>query len=205
MPRSPALALSIGLPLLLNGCYAAVGPTIGVDLPTGRATLGVEGSAETFTLAHSVALGTRPVDATRRTEASEKAQTSGRARTETEDWSSHTYLLWEPGFGGVVGDKGGDRTEDKFDWLGGGASVGIRVNRYAQAPMDATVVAGAWTSAGHALSGRQSDVCGASDTRSFLALVVGIRGTELYASPKLGVMHVPGFCLNLFDEEGSGF
>lgn len=111
-------------------------------------------------------------------------------------WSTHTYLLWEPGFGGALDDQ----TDGKFNWLGGGLSAGLRVNRYTDAPMDADLVAGAWASGGHALSERTKPDCGAGDTRPFVAFVVGIRGYELYVSPKVGVMHAPAFCLNIFND-----
>lgn len=203
--RMQLLHAALGLALLpsLSGCFAAAGPTIGLDLPTGRATLGVEASAETFTIAHSVALGGHHSEPAKRAPPSAREQThtlTPSNSADTKDWSTHTYLLWEPGLGAPLGDN----TASTFDWLGGGASVGIRLNRYGEAPMDANLVAGAWASGGHALSGQESRACGASDTRPFVALVVGVRGLELYASPKLGVMHVPGFCWNTFDD-GGGF
>ncbi|MEO7034997.1 MAG: hypothetical protein ABI548_13895 [Polyangiaceae bacterium] len=195
---------ALGLALLpsISGCFAAVGPTIGLDLPTGRATLGVEASAETFTVAHSVALGGQHSEPAERVPVNAREQTNARTASSTastKDWSTHTYLLWEPGLGAALGDN----TASKFVWLGGGASVGVRLNRYADAPMDANLVAGAWASGGHALTNQESHECGASDTRPFVALVVGIRGSELYASPKLGVMHVPGLCIRLFDDGAS--
>lgn len=194
----------LGVALLpsVGGCYAAVGPTIGLDLPTGRATLGVEGSAETLTVAHSVALGGQRSEPAKRAHRDVQQRTNARSASNTtnEDWSTHTYLLWEPGLGAALGDD----TEGKFGWLGGGGSVGIRLNRYEGAPMDANLVAGAWASAGRALSNQESRECGASDTRPFAALVIGVRGFELYASPKVGVMQMPGFCLDLFDDR-AGF
>jgi hypothetical protein len=183
LPRAAALAL---LPIF-SGCYGAVGPTVGLDLQTGRPTLGVEGSGETLTLAHSVALGTRPVV---------RAPTNTRANADPKDWSTHTYLLWEPGFGGVLDNE----TSGQFTWLGGGGSLGLRLNRYDEADSNVNLVVGAWLSGGRVLVNQGRHECGDSDTRPFAALVVGIRGFELYASPKIGVMHVPGFCLNIFDD-----
>ena len=161
---------------LVSGCYGSVGPTVGLDLKTGRAALGVEASGQTVTIAHSVALG---------------APAPGR-----KDWSTHTSLLWEPGFGGVLDGH----TNGNFVFLGAGASAGARLNRYDNAPPDVDFVLGAWTSAGSALNAKANYDCGASDTRPFAAFVVGVRGWELYASPKIGVMSLPNMCLNIFGE-----
>ena len=119
-----------------------------------------------------------------------------RANADPKDWSTHTYLLWEPGFGGVLDNE----TSGQFTWLGGGGSLGLRLNRYDEADSNVNLVVGAWLSGGRVLVNQGSHECGDSDTRPFAALVVGIRGFELYASPKIGVMHVPGFCLNIFDD-----
>jgi hypothetical protein len=189
--------------------------------------LGVEGSAETFTVAHSVALGSaavkpvgtaanarEPKSAPQRADgpanASARASTSGpqrpdvptstSGRARSEAWSTHTYLLWEPGFGSALEN----RTDGKFNWLGGGVSAGVRVNRYPGAPMDADLVAGAWASGGRVLSPRGSGSCGSDDARPFAGLVIGVRGYEVYASPKIGFMYVPSFCFRIF-KEGESF
>ncbi|HKO47539.1 MAG TPA: hypothetical protein VJV79_07445 [Polyangiaceae bacterium] len=180
---------ALGLLPLVSGCYASLGPTAGLDLKTGRATLGVEASGETITLAHSVALGTRSI--------ARAAPANTRDSAGSKAWSTHTYLLWEPGFGGALSEK----TEGRFVFLGSGASAGMRWNRYDGAPPDSDFVLGAWANAGQVLTAKGSRECGARDTRPFAALVVGIRGFELYASPKIGVMDLPGVCLNLFGDE----
>jgi hypothetical protein len=180
-------AVAVALLPIVSGCYASVGPTVGVDLKTGRATLGLEASGESFTLAHSVALGTHAIA---------RPATDTPSKADSKDWLTHTYLLWEPGFGGVLNET----TSENFAFLGAGASVGMRMNRYDDKPLDTNFVMGAWTSAGSALSARASRECGAKDTRPFVAFVVGVRGFELYASPKIGVMDLPSFCFDIFDE-----
>ena len=169
-------------------CFAAVGPTVGIDLPTGRATLGVEASAATFTVAQSVALGSgsplRP-PATRPPNPGTVAATAN-PQSDSKYWRARTYLLWEPGLPLLVENR---------TWVAAGASLGVRWEIDDDATNRARFTEGGWLGAAHAHSGQESSDCQASDTRPYLALVVGLRGQELYASPKMGVLEVPKLCL----------
>jgi hypothetical protein len=97
--------------------------------------------------------------------------------------------------GGAIGES-----SNAFSWLGGGGSLGVRLDRFDDAPLRAGFIAGGWASVGHAIEREQSSACDADDNRPYVVLVLGIRGTELYASPKVGLMHIPSFCLKLFDD-----
>src|SRR3954468_21686795 len=96
--RHAAALLPVGL---FCGCYAAVGPTVGIDLDTHRATVGVEASAVTLTVAQSFALGNAlveplPVVASRPAPPSAAPKQKSRRPVH---WTSRTSLLWEPGMG----------------------------------------------------------------------------------------------------------
>lgn len=173
----------------ISGCFAAVGPTVGVDLATGRATLGVEASAATFTVAHSVALGSgAPLPSS--APPSGSTPPSASVPPASDYWRSRTYLLWEPALGIPISD-----INQAFGWISGGGSLGVRWESYDDAATRAHFTAGNWFAVGATLTGPQSSDCGASDTRPYVALVVGMRGGELYASPKVGVLQVPKICL----------
>ena len=62
------------------GCYAAAGPSIGLDTTTGRTTLGAELTGATVTYGFSKAITDTP-------------------RTTRKSWQHRHYLLWEPSIG----------------------------------------------------------------------------------------------------------
>ncbi len=169
-----AQARLFALAISCSGCYGTVGPTIGVATTTGRPTIGVEGSGATVTVAYSHALSG-----------------GGEGRAD-ERWKSRTYLLWEPGFGKALDSTGG-----AFKFVGGGLSLGARWQEPDQG--DTTRVGfagGAWLSGGSMLRGDTSTGCG-DDVRPYAVLVVGIRGEEFYAAPKVGLVQMPAICINL--------
>lgn len=204
-PSFSLVTLALGACLTsLSGCYAAVGPTVGIDLKSGRATVGVEASGLTFTVAHSVALGSKPaepktvqVHTVDPLSAARSVQTVG--IVQNEYWRSRTYLLWEPGIPIPAGN-----TDGAFRWGALGGSVGVSFDAYDDAPWRAKVAGGAWVGVGQALQGRPANAeCRTRDVRPYLALIVGIRGSEVYLSPKLGVLEIPRICLDsLFGDDG---
>jgi hypothetical protein len=119
-----------------------------------------------------------------------------RARSLDPDlWAQRTYLVWEPGIGRTLSNR------EPFQFVGAGPTVGMR---WSQVGADSThfgFADGAWVSAGAALVGPPKQ-CQSEDMRPYAALIVGIRGGELYVSPKIGVVSVPHFCLDL---SGLGF
>lgn len=156
-----------------SGCYGALGPTIGVALDSGRATAGFELSAATLTVAHSFAL---------------KAPSNPEPGSHA--WRHRTSIVWEPGIGSVVGDS-----EKAFQFVGVGPTLGMRWDGLDDGSTDFGFSGGVWVSGGTALSdGNQ----GCSDeVRPYAALILGIRGEELYLSPKAGIVDVPRFCFSL--------
>jgi hypothetical protein len=155
------------LPACLSGCYAGVGPTVGVVVPSGTPTLGWEASAASFTVAQSYA--TRP-----------PPERPGRPT-----WTSRTYVLWEPRVGAQV-------TDDKRFYLGGGASVGVQWTHARSLPEpDFHMQGGGWAGGVFAISSEESlDSCARND-RAYVSLALGVRGDEISLTPKVGWMTLP--------------
>ena len=159
--------------LASSGCYGALGPTIGVALDNGRATAGFELSAATLTVAHSFAFK-RP----------STPDPGSRA------WRHRTSILWEPSIGTVVGDS-----KKAFQFVGMGPTLGMRWDGLDDGSSDFGFSGGVWVSGGTALS-RGEQGC-SDEVRPYATLILGIRGDELYLSPKVGIVDVPRFCISL--------
>ncbi|MET0790190.1 MAG: hypothetical protein ABW061_01600 [Polyangiaceae bacterium] len=170
---------------VLPGCYAAVGPTVGVDLPTGRATVGLEASAATLTVAQSFALG--------------HARLATPQPVAPRRWTSRTSLLWEPGLGVPF-----DATNGSAGLIAAGGTLGLRVDRNDDASTVLGFSAGGWLGVSHLLNENKNLGC-KNEVSPYLGLVIGVRGSELYASPKAGIVQVPHFCFSLGDGHGQGW
>jgi hypothetical protein len=59
-----------------------------------------------------------------------------------------------------------------------------------------TPLGGIWTGGGYAFAGEPSADC-SDDVRAFVSFAVGMRGEEVYFTPKLGVVSIPAFCISL--------
>ena len=155
----------------LPGCYAAVGPSIGVDTVTGRTTLGGELTGGSVTYAFSKAVHDTP-------------------KTTRKSWRHRHYLLWEPS----IGTAPGDSNSRAFAFGGIGASLGMRWERLEDDTLAYGFAGGAFLAGGRMLTGGPSG-CG-DDNRPYVAGVLGFRGSELYFAPKLGVAHLPKICFS---------
>lgn len=177
----------VGLALLasLPGCYAAAGPTIGLDLKTGRALVGAEASAESFTIAESIALGSPPAALLPAAQGAGE-RSNGQARSEPV-WRRRTHFLWEPG---VM--SGTSNRSFAFGAIGG--TVGLTLEHYDVAAMTLQPSAGMWIAAGQTLRAANNSDCSGDDVRPYALLVIGFRGGELYAAPKLGILNRPREC-----------
>jgi len=95
-----------------QGCYAGLGPTLGVA--GGSPTVGWEVSAATATVGQSFATD-------------DERQLASRAPAGKTSFVRRTYLLWEPRFGRTMGGN----TAHAFDFAGVGVSAGMRWDRVA--------------------------------------------------------------------------
>jgi hypothetical protein len=154
------------------GCYAAAGPSIGLDTTTGRTTLGAELTGATVTYGFSKAVTDTP-------------------RTTRKSFRHRHYLLWEPS----IGTAPGDTSRRAYAFGGLGASLGMRWERLEDETLAYGFAGGAFVAAGHMLKGAPRGNC-ADDNRPYVTAVFGLRGSELYFAPKLGFVHLPEICIN---------
>jgi len=116
-------------------------------------------------------------------------------------WDQRTYLLWEPRFGSFAGKDAlgffaGLPDTSGFGMWGVGVSLGVRWDRGESlngAP-DVGFLGGVWGGGGYLFPRRGGAECG-NDRRAYISAALGLRGGEIYFTPKLGVMEVPEFCL----------
>ena len=97
----------------------------------------------------------------------------------------------EPSLGKELSDTNGP-----FRFVGAGPTLGMRWDELDDTSTRFGFAGGGWVSAGSLLQSDSSQGCG-EDLRPYAALIVGIRGEELYASPKVGVVQVPEICISL--------
>ena len=165
--------------LCCSGCYGAVGPSIGYPLATNRPTLGWELSAATFAVGQSYLVG-RP-----RTPAYEGRDSA---------WRRRTYFVWEPRIGPL---PWGDNDQSGLRFAGSGLTIGARIDRPAADGEDRVGwVSGVWAGGGYAFPRSTPAGCD-DDTRPYVSIAFGVRGNELYFTPKVGVMQVPKICVGL--------
>ena len=172
--RGLARAAGLGSALLLSNCYGAIGPSVSF-VRNGPVALGWELSGVTATVGSSYALGT----------AGERP------------WKSRTFVAWEPRVGLPTRHLDGSDTGG-FAFLGLGGTLGARwdVIDGATTPPRAQFLGGTWVGGGYAFPTSQS---GCDDAiHPYLSLAFGMRGDEVYLTPKVGVLDVPNFCISAF-------
>jgi hypothetical protein len=117
-------------------------------------------------------------------------------------WDRRAYVVWEPGYAAFVGPNSTDAP-----WLlvGGGFSAGRRwdVREVESADgevrdvVDAAGIAGFWAGANDSVP-MESPGCGGFQPHMYGSVSIGVRGNEIYVTPKLGVFLAPrGICLDL--------
>jgi hypothetical protein len=156
--------------VLLPGCYAAIGPSVGIVVPSGRPTIGWEVSAVSGAVGQVFAAG-------------------GPATDGHPAWTRRTYLVWEPRLGGVPGDSS--------ILVGGGATFGARWDRSdgSSAPPRAAFISGIWGGAVVPFD-RPTDYL-SGRTLPYFSIALGVRGDEIYLAPKVGILQEPSFTLDL--------
>jgi len=166
--------------LACSGCYAGVGPTLGSA--NGSATLGWEASAATVTVGQSFAT-------------KGEATLARAAKPHEYAFVRRTYLLWEPRLGIAPGAD----VRGAFNFGGGGASIGMHWDRVARATGDAPThfgaLGGAFLGGGHVFDYGATH-CDTS-FQPYVSLAIGVRGGEIYVTPKGGLVGVPHICLTL--------
>jgi hypothetical protein len=152
--------------LLLPGCYAAIGPQIGLVLPEGRPTVGWELSAASFSVGQVVAAhGTRADDG-------------------SPGWTRRTYVAWEPRFG--------VDTNRASVFVGGGGTLGMRWDRCDDLRLaSGSFLGGLWGGAVVPFDPHTDYLSG--HTIPYFSIALGWRGDEIYLAPKLGVLQEPSF------------
>jgi hypothetical protein len=172
--RGIALTPSVVCALSLSGCYAGIGPTVGILTSSGTPTLGWEASGFTAAIGQSYAV----------------------RRASERPWRVRTYVAWEPRVGIPTRDLSNDNS-GAFGFAGLGGTLGARweVVDDAAPPPRPHFLGGVWLGGGYAfpVTGQQS--CGGA-WRPYLSLAIGFRADEVYLSPKFGAIDNPGFCLN---------
>jgi len=91
---------------------------------------------------------------------------------------------------------GGLACESLGRMVGAGLSLGITWDRMVEPNPSHGIdfLGGAWGGGGYAFSGRANAECG--ENRSpYVSAALGMRGTEIYFAPKVGVMIVPEICI----------
>lgn len=166
--RGASLLAVVGL--FGQGCYAAVGPSIGVDTKTGRTTLGGELSGATVTYAFS------------------KVVTESE-KTTPKSWRHRHYVLWEPQLGAIP-----DESSRAFAFGGIGGSLGLRLEELEDDTFAYGFAGGMFVAGGRMLKGGTSGC--ADDNRPYVSAVFGLRGSELYFAPKFGFAHLPKICFS---------
>jgi hypothetical protein len=131
-------------------------------------------SFATLTVAHSFALSG-----------------SSRSTSDPDFWTERTSFVWEPWLGKELSNTNG-----AFRFIGAGPTLGMRWDQLDDDSTRFGFAGGAWVSAGSMLQSDTSEGCG-EDVRPYAALIIGIRGEELYASPKVGLAQVPEICFSL--------
>jgi hypothetical protein len=144
LARRIALAPGIVSALLLSGCYAGIGPTVGIVTSSGTPTLGWELSGFTAAIGQSYAV----------------------RRASERPWRVRTYVAWEPRIGRPTRDL--NDSSEAFGFAGLGGTLGARweIVDDAAPPPRAQFLGGVWLGGGYAfpLTGAQS--CGVSGGRT---------------------------------------
>jgi hypothetical protein len=156
--------------LLLSGCFAAAGPSFGLVLPEGRPTIGWELSAATVSVGQVFA-------------------SDGPVKEGRPPWVQRTFLAWEPRVGRTAGSTS--------ILCGGGATLGASWDRTADqaAAPGATGLFGFWGGAAVPYD-RQTDwFSGRTDV--YFSVALGLRGDELYLTPKVGVLREPQLTISI--------
>ena len=161
--------------VLIPGCYAAVGPSIGIVLPQGRPTFGWELSAVTGEVGQVFASSGPPVD--------------GRPA-----WTRRTFLVWEPRMGATIGSSG--------ILAGGGLTFGASWDRSqdSSARAGGEFLFGFWGGAVVPYDRHTNYLSG--QTMPYLSISLGVRGDELYLAPMVGVLQEPTLTIGF---GGGGF
>jgi hypothetical protein len=169
-----AFAPTIALASLLSGCYAGIGPTVGIVTSSGTPTVGWELSGFTAAVGQSYAV----------------------QRASERPWRVRTYVAWEPRVGRPTRDLSGISSE-AFGFAGLGGTLGAHWETVddAAAPPRAHFLGGVWLGGGYAFP-VNAPSCG-GNWRPYLSLAIGFRADEIYFSPKFGALEIPGFCLNI--------
>jgi hypothetical protein len=161
--------------LSLSGCYAGIGPTVGIATSNGTPTVGWEVSGFTAGIGQSYAV-----------------------RRATERPSRiRTYVAWEPRIGLPTRELSGINS-DAFGFAGLGGTLGAHWDLIDdKAPPPRTqFLGGIWLGGGYAFPETGSQSC-SGGWRPYLSLAIGFRTDEVYFAPKFGVIDSPGICLNL--------
>jgi hypothetical protein len=172
--RGVARGAGVGSALLVSSCYGAIGPSVGF-VRNGPVTLGWELSGVTATVGSSYALGT----------AGERP------------WRTRTFVAWEPRVGLPTRNLDGS-VAGGFPFLGLGGTIGAHWDTVdgATAPPKAQFLGGTWVGGGYAFPISQS---GCDDAiHPYVSFAFGMRGDEVYLTPKVGVLDVPTVCISAF-------
>jgi hypothetical protein len=147
------------------GCYAGAGPTVGVTF-AGRPTIGWEVGGATLALGQSYE--------------------AGHAISAEEERGDRTYLAWEPRYG--LGHYA--EASDALTIYGAGLTLGARMDRLEGRPAFGAI-GGFWGGATYVFDDDRRKCAGGVQVYTSFAL--GMRGEEVYAAPKVGVIDV--YCL----------
>jgi hypothetical protein len=171
--------------LILPACFAAVGPSVGIRLSDASPTIGWEVSAATIAGGQVYALrGDRPQPAV--PAGSSSSQSSSQSR-----WVRRTFLVWEPRLGHTVPGSASVL-------IGGGGTVGAKWDDSAAAGKGGgQFLGGAWAGVAIPIEPRRFDLEGRTDV--YVSIAVGIRGDELYLTPKVGVFQEPEVTISAGD------
>jgi hypothetical protein len=183
----------------MAGCFGDVGPQVAVSIRDGRARLGWEVGVETFSAGQTYRLGGKQAPPP---PPAEDAPAAAPTKSDPERSPDvRTYVVWEPRIGGVYPST--TVTGDGFGLFGGGVTLGVKWDTSVQAADDGTSRSHTAFGGVFGLFGGASYIppnhgytCSA-DVRPFYSIALGVRDDEIYLSPKIGVVDVPEFCLNL--------
>lgn len=171
------------------GCLG-FGPQAGITFD-GNPTLGWEVSALSVSTGQSFRLGLR-----------ERGKDTDSEKAILErPWDQRTYVVWEPG---ILIPVAGNAPDSWMLMAGGGFSLGGRWDvREVESDegevhtvVDPAATGGFWVGGNESVPQAPSG-CGGFQPRFSGSLSIGVRGDEIYVTPKLGVFLWPqGICLD---------
>jgi hypothetical protein len=165
--KSAIAAMSV---LSCYGCLA-IGPSVGITVPKGQLTAGWEVAGFSFAYGQSFATRLR------------ETQSVGPNARRDSTWIRRSYFVWEP----RIGRFSHEISESGSSFLGGGTTIGMRWDRSGDLDKstESGAVGGVWVGGGYAFPSGAGDTC--DDVRPYVSIALGLRGNEIYLTPKAGI------------------